>query len=154
MIKVTKLLYTLSIPTFLAVLLYVYALLPEQVGVFFDGNGMPEVEIAKADFFYAILGLFVITNGVIVMYRRMNRGNLNISKSSFEDMTSSEIVYHWLNGLSFVFNSIYIFSLTFIGLYYNSEHFDIANYTTLIYIGPVLLAGWVFWFIYLQFSSK
>lgn len=154
MIKITKLLYTLSIPIFLATLLYVYAFLPEQVGLFFDKNGETTLLMNKADFFYACLGLFVFTNGIILLYRKMNRGNLNLGKADFEDMTSAELVYHWLNGLSFVINVIYIFSIMFVGMYYNSEHFDIVNYVALIYLGPVMLAGWVFWFIYLQFSKK
>lgn len=154
MIKITKLLYTLSIFIFLATLLYVYAFLPDSIGVFFDGQGNSTVTINRTDFFYAALGLFVMTNGTILLYRKMKRGQLNISKTDFADMTLSEIIYHWLNGLSFVINVIYVFSLAFVGMYYNSEHFDITNYVSLIYIGPVLLAGWVFWYIYLQFSKK
>lgn len=154
MIKVTKLLYTLSIPIFLATLLYVYAFLPEQVGLFFNNKGDVTFLMNKADFFYAALGLFVLTNGTILLYRKMNRGHLNLGKTEFEDMTSAELIYHWLNGLSFVFNVIYVFSIIFVGMYHNSEHFDITNYIALIYLGPILLAGWVFWFIYLQFAKK
>ncbi|UXX78585.1 hypothetical protein N7E81_14585 [Reichenbachiella carrageenanivorans] len=154
MIKITKLLYTLSIFIFLAMLLYVYAFLPEQFGIFFDGSGKASIMIGRTDFFYAALGLFVLTNGAILLYRRMNRGSLNLSKTSFDEMSAPEIVYHWLNGLSFVINVIYIFSIMFVGMYHNSEHFDIANYAALIYIGPVLLAGWIFWFIYLQISKR
>ncbi len=154
MIKITKLLYTLSVLTFLVILLYVYAFLPEQIGVFFDSNGNASISLHRADFFYAALGLFVLTNGSILLYRKMNRGHLNISKTELEDMSSAELVYHWLMGLSFVINVIYIFSITFVGMYHNSEHFDITNYVALIYIGPILLAGWIFWFIYLQFSRR
>ncbi|MEO9966995.1 MAG: hypothetical protein ABJF11_14450 [Reichenbachiella sp.] len=154
MIKVTKLLYTLSIFTFLGILLYVYAFLPNKIGIFFDESGEATLAINKAVFFYACLGLFALTNGIIILYRRMSRGQLNLSQTDFKEMTTTEIAYHWLSGLSFVFNVIYIFSIMFIGMYYNSEHFDVTNYVTLIYIGPILLAGWFFWFIYLQFSKK
>lgn len=154
MIKITKLLYTLSIFVFLAILLYVYAFLPDQIGIFFESNGEATILIHRTDFFYSALGLFVLTNGLILLYRKMNRGNLNLGKSEFEDMTTSEIIYHWLNGLSFVINVIYIFSIMFVGMYHNSEHFDITNYVALIYIGPILLASWIFWFIYLQFSKR
>lgn len=154
MIKVTKLLYTLSIFVFLAILLYVYAFLPDQIGIFFERDGSASLTIQRADFFYAALGLFVLTNGAILLYRKMNRGHLNLGKTSFEDMSTAEQVYHWLMGLSFVINVIYIFSIMFVGMYHNSEHFDITNYVALIYIGPILLAGWIFWFIYLQFSKR
>ncbi|WP_422358965.1 hypothetical protein [Reichenbachiella sp.] len=154
MIKVVKLLYTLSIFVFLAVLLYVYAFLPNQIGIFFDAGGNATISMHRADFFYSALGLFILTNGSILLYRRMNRGHLNLGKSEFEDMTTAETIYHWLNGLSFVINVIYIFSIMFVGMYHNSEHFDITNYVALIYIGPILLAGWIFWFIYLQFSKR
>lgn len=154
MIKITKFLYTLSIFIFLAMLLYVYAFLPEQFGVYFDSSGEATIMMGRTDFFYAALGLFVLTNGAIVLFRRMNRGRLNLSKTSFDDMTTAEIIYHWLNGLSFVINVIYVFSIMFVGMYHNSEHFDISNYAALIYIGPVLLAGWIFWFIYLQISKR
>ena len=154
MIKITKLLYTLSILIFLAILLYVYAFLPNYIDVFFDASGEASISMHRTDFFYTALGLFVLTNGSIILYRKMNRGYLNINKTEFEDMSFAEVVYHWLMGLSFVFNVIYIFSIMFVGMYHNSEHFDITNYATLVYIGPILLAGWIFWFIYLQFSRK
>lgn len=154
MIKVTKLLYTLSIFVFLAMLLYVYAFLPDEIGVYFEVDGSASMILQRADFFYAALGLFVLTNGAILMYRKLNRGYLNLGKTDFDDMSTAELIYHWLMGLSFVINVIYIFSIMFVGMYHNSEHFDITNYVALIYIGPVLLAGWIFWFIYLQFSKR
>lgn len=154
MIKVIKLLYTLSILIFLGVLLYVYAFLPNIIGVYFDGSGSAQFSMHRADFFYAALGLFVLTNGAIILYRKMNRGSLNLSVSEFGEMSVPEQVYHWLMGLSLVINVIYVFSIMFVGMYHNSEHFDIKDYVALIYIGPLLLAGWIFWFIYLQFSKK
>lgn len=154
MTKVIKLLYALSIPVFLINLLYVYAFLPDRIGVFFDQSGTSTLTIGKTDFFYTALGFFILTNGLILLYRRLKRGHLNLGKTEFSEMTSTEVVYHWLNGLSFVINVIYTFSIMFIGMFYNAEHFDITNYVTLIYVGPVLLVGWVFWFIYLQFSKK
>ncbi len=152
--KIIKLLYTLSILTFLVILLYVYAFLPDQIGIFFDTNGQASVALNRADFFYAALGLFILTNGAILLYRKMNRGNLNLGITNMEDMSTAELIYHWLLGLSFTINVIYIFSIMFVGMYHNSEHFDITNYVALIYLGPILLAGWIFWFIYLQFSRR
>lgn len=152
--KIIKLLYILSVVTFLVILLYVYAFLPAQIGVFFDPNGQASILLNRADFFYTALGLFVLTNGSIILYRKMNRGNLNLEKTNIEEMSTAELVYHWLMGLSFTINVIYIFSIMFVGMYHNSEHFDITDYVALIYLGPILLAGWVFWFIYLQFSKR
>lgn len=154
MTKVIKLLYALSIPVFLINLLYVYAFLPDYVGIYFDQGGEAEMTVSKTDFFYSALGLFILTNGLILLFRRMKRGQLNLSKTEFSDMTGTEVFYHWLNGLSFVINVIYTFSIMFIGMFHSSEHFDITDYVALIYIGPVLLVGWVFWFIYLQFSKR
>jgi hypothetical protein len=68
-------------------------------------------------------------------------------------LTKPEQFFHWLGGLLFGFNLTIIFSLLFFGLYHNSEHFEIADYLVLLYIGPVIVIGWIFWLIYLLFFN-
>jgi hypothetical protein len=154
MIKIIKFIYGISILVYLFVLVYVYAFLPDQVGLLYDDLGKAILILSKSDFFYAALGLFVVTNGIILIYRRLNRGRLNLDKTDFDEMSLLERTYHWLNGLSFIFNVILSFSILFIGMFNNSDDFDISNYIAFIYIGPILLFGWIFWFVYMQFSKR
>lgn len=146
MIRIIKLLYAVSVLVFLVVLLYIYAFLPDQVGIYFNALGEPIWQITKAAFFYATLGVFVLTNGLILLYK-------NLSKSD-DAMRKWQTFSDWLSGLSLIINVTCIFSVLFIGMYHNAEHFDITNYIVLVYLGPALLVGWIFWFIYLQFLKK
>ncbi|MGL1885219.1 MAG: hypothetical protein OCD76_01795 [Reichenbachiella sp.] len=153
MVKAIKFCYLISVPVFLVVLLYYYALLPESVGVHYSQTGLVLRSISKADFFYSALGVFVITNLLIYVYRYLKKGVAVEEHIDFSQMNRAESIYHWFNGLSLMFNIFYILSVVFIGLYNSREHFDVSNYALLVYIGPFLIVSWFFWFLFLRFSK-
>lgn len=154
MVKAIKFCYLVSVPLFLATLLYYYALLPGTVGVYFSDSGLATYSISRGMFFYACIAVFVLTNGVIFLYRRMAKAQVNLDLIDFAQMNKAESTYHWFNGFSLMLNVFYILSILFIGLYNSRENFNINNYATLVYIGPILIVSWMFWFIYLQITKK
>jgi len=154
MVKAIKFCYLVSVPLFLVTLSYYYALLPGTVGVYFDASGLVSYSVLKGVFFYACIGVFVLTNGIIFLYRRMIKAHVNLDHIDFSQMNRVEINYHWFNGFSLMLNVFYILSILFIGLYNSREKFDINNYAALVYIGPIIIVSWILWFIYLQITKK
>ncbi|WP_109830280.1 hypothetical protein [Reichenbachiella versicolor] len=153
MIKIIKFKYWASVPIFLATILYVYALLPTDIGVMYDDNGSASYSINKSYFFYAYFALFILTNGLIRAYQHMILPKSEISMESYDQLSKEQKIYHWWTGLSLVFNVIYIFSSFYIGLY-NSRDVNPDHYVALVYLCPIILIGWVFYFFYLKFISK
>lgn len=154
MVKAIKFCYLASVPLFLAVLLYYYAFLPEEIALFFDKAGVGTFSLAKSNFFYLTLGLFIVTNGVITLYRQLAQTYVNQDLIDFADMNLQESLYHWVQGLSLMFNLLYVFSIVYLGLYYSKEGLNISSYNALVYLGPIFIVGWIFWLFYLLISKK
>lgn len=153
MSKIIKFSYWASIPIFLAVILYVYALLPNEIGVWYDDNGTAQYLASKSFFFYIYFGLFILTNALIYAYQKMAISSTDISMDAFSELSFKEITHHWLTGLSWVFNLIYILSSFYIGLY-NSRDVNPDHYVALVYLCPIVLISWIFYFIYLRVTKR
>ena len=155
MIKFIRFFYRLSLPVFLALLLYVYAILPDEpIGIYLGSGGLALLSWSKSDFFYALLGLFLFTNGIILLHRWLTRGQVDTNLSSYAHLAAHEVMYHWLNGLSLVFNLIYILSLMLVGMYYNSQLLSPHPYVLWLYLCLLLLVGWVFFLLYLRLTKR
>lgn len=154
MVKAIKFCYLASVPLFLAVLLYYYAFLPEEIALFYDEAGAASFSLEKSNFFYATLALFIVTNGAITIYRQLAQSYVNQDLIDFADMNLQESLYHWVQGLSLMFNLLYVFSIVYLGLFYSKEGLNISSYSTLVYLGPIFIVGWIFWLLYLLISKK
>ena len=153
MSKILKFKYWVSVSVFFGILLYVYALLPEQVGVYYDNIGSPVVETSKAMFFYTFIGLFIITNGIIMVYQGMLVPKKDVSMQYFSELPFIHKLYHWMTGLSTIFNVTFSFSLLYVGLY-NSRDVNPDHYLSLVFIGPVFLVCWLIYLLYLKVMDK
>ncbi|MCV9386113.1 hypothetical protein [Reichenbachiella ulvae] len=153
MVKAIKFCYLISIPLFLAVLLYYYAMLPDQLSLYFEGESSV-FNLSKGNFFYSAIGLFILTNGIIIIYRQLAQSQVDQSLIDFADMNRQESLYHWVQGLSLMFNVVYILSIIYIGLFHSKENFDITDYNILVYLGPIFIVLWIFWFFYLLATKK
>lgn len=149
MARIINLFYWTSIPFFLGMLLYVYAFLPIKVGLLYDAQGLSSWSMTKELFFYYSIGGFAMINVVIYLYRKSLAKGQRFEAVYWIEMKMGETVYHWLHGLAAAINFLLTFSVIFLGMYHNQEHFDIANYSFLIYLGPILVLGWFFSLFYL-----
>ncbi|SHK49115.1 hypothetical protein SAMN04488028_105185 [Reichenbachiella agariperforans] len=154
MVKAIKFCYLISVPIFLIVLLYYYALFPAQIDVYFNASGLATHSVDKSMLFYLAIGVFVVTNGLIFLYRRLKQSEVDMDLIDFGQMTKSESMYHWINGLSLMFNVTYILSIIYLGLFQSRQNLDITDYTVLVYLGPIFIILWIFWFLYLQITKK
>jgi hypothetical protein len=62
-----KAFYFLSLFGFIFFLLYFYSAMAESVGYSMDDNGLVINKISKETFFYSMIGIFVILNGLVLL---------------------------------------------------------------------------------------
>ena len=138
MIKAVKVLNTLSIIFFMAILLLVYAYLPIMVDVNVEGLK----DIHKQTFFYYIVGGFVVVNIILRLIRSLGAKHLPTEPQA------------WLSAIIFVINFNITLLVGFIGVWNNPTHIDPSSYGYLNYLGPVFIIIWVVGLIFLFFKKK
>lgn len=137
-----------SVVIFMGMLLYVYAFLPEKVGLYYDANEIALWTMGKTNVFYTFLGVFIFVNLITSLLSR-SIGIVPVDPAGFIKTEYFKYNLHlWSAGLSFILNLTIIFAIIFIGLYHNDEHFNISYFSFLIYVGPILLTIWIFVLLY------
>ena len=149
MYKVFKLLSRITAFIFVAMLLYVYAFLPEMVGLYFGGSEKAIFELSREAFFYSSIILFVVTT-VFLSYLKKSLKAVSTAEIS-SGLTESKVngLQFWANGMSVMFNLFLVFSVSFVGMYHNDEHFNNGYFAFLAYLGPLLLIGWIFYLVFI-----
>jgi len=151
--KIFKLLSRITVFIFLGILLYVYAFLPEVVNLYLDKSASGGLEIGKELFFYASLGVFIVST-LILSYLKKSLSLIPVnSTDSTMSVAKKSHLRTWANSLSVVLNLFFIFTVSFVGLFHNDEHFNISYFAVIIYIGPFLMLASIFYLIYI-FVSK
>ena len=139
--KIIKLAYWLSIPLFLIVLLYVYAMLPFEFKPF--GARHTLGVISKTQFFYFSFFSMLVPNALFYLYRKM----------AWKLEGGETDPSFWFMGLIFLINISLCFVVFTMGIYHSKDlNFD--HYEFLNYLGPILIVGWVFYGLYLRSAKK
>lgn len=147
--RIFKLVSRITILIFIVILLYVYAFLPEVVKLYIDENDVAIIAVGKEEFFYGCLGIFVVCT-LILSYLKKSLQSIPVTNSANSiSETKKESLQSWANSLSVVLYLFFTFTIAFIGMYHNSEHFNISNFAFMIYIGPILLIAWIFYLPFL-----
>ncbi|MEQ6119963.1 hypothetical protein [Reichenbachiella sp. MALMAid0571] len=151
--KVFKLISRITAFIFLGMLLYVYAFLPDMVSLYFDKNATGVLRVGKELFFYSALGLFIVSTLILsYMKKSLNLIQVNSSDGTMTmSIAKKSHLQTWANSLSVVFNLFFIFTVGFVGLFHNDEHFNISYFAVIIYIGPILMVASIFYLIYILF---
>ena len=151
--KVFKLISRVTAFIFLGMLLYVYAFLPDTVSLYFDKNATGVLQVGKELFFYSALGVFIVSTLILSYLKKsLNLIQVNSSDSTMSVAKKSQL-QTWVNSLSVAFNLFFIFTVGFVGLFHNDEHFNISYFAAIIYIGPLLMVGSIFYLVYILFSK-
>lgn len=152
--KIFKLLSRITVFIFLGILLYVYAFLPEVVSLYLNKSASGVLEIGKELFFYVSLGVFIVST-LILSYLKKSLSLIPVNTSySTMSVAKKSHLRTWANSLSVVFNLFFIFTVSFVGLFHNDEHFNISYFAVIIYIGPFLMLASIFYLIYIFVSKK
>ena len=125
-LKIFRAVWFLSLVAALAVFLYVYASLPEQVALAGDGG----IALSREAMFYCTLALLAVFNMMVFVFNRL------YSRQSADFLA-------WFHGLMVCFNLFIIILLGFINLYNSGERFDYPRLGVMIYGSIGLLAVWM-----------
>ena len=140
-LKIFKAVWFLSLMAWMALFLYVYASLPEEVLVREAEN---KVFLSREAVFYIFLAAIVLVNGLVFIVSRLFKGR--------------EGFLSWFYGLIICFNFFFVIVLSFINLINSGEKFHYARIGYVIY-GSVGLfvfwaVGWPLYSFFRKFLSK
>lgn len=154
MLRIAIFARVLTIILFLGVLLFVYAYLPEQVGVSADEYDKPNAFIGRELFFYSFLVVFSLVNLIFVLAGKL-LGSLAVGeKSFFASKGFKDRMTTWLIGLGVVINIFIIITVAFLGLFNNADYYHISQFSMLAYLGQAIIFIWIVLFFYLLIKRK
>jgi len=140
-LKIFKAVWFLSLMAWLALFLYVYASLPEEVLIREAEN---KVFLSREAVFYLFLAAIVLVNGLVFIVSRL--------------FTDRENFLSWFCGLIICFNFFFVIVLNFINLVNSGEKFNYDRIGYVIYgsVGLFVLwaVGWPVYSFFRKFLSK
>lgn len=136
--KLFKLFWFITIFLFLAGLFFIYAALPERVGMLVNSHGLPNEFIDKAYFFYGVLTIFVLTNALLyTLYKLLyatGRREATVAKMEFKQALGS-----WLLGFAAVLNIFFVLAQILFSMINSREKYDAMDFLPIVYTGPALI---------------
>ena len=132
-VKIFKGVWFLSLLTTLAVLLYVYASLPEEIQVM---EGERAFSISRNGLFYSALGLLSVFNILVFIFSKLFQAKNGLFAA-------------WFYGLVCFLHLFLIVALQFFNVYNSQENFKYESIGYIIYGSISLVVVWFFlWPIY------
>ena len=141
---------------FLVSILLIYANLPESVDVTLGNRDISVELLSRNAFFYAMIALVVISNGVLLALARavalLKPQQQSASADPAQGTLRKAKIANWLGGFSVVLNIFYIIGVFFIGFHNDPQYVAPESYRILVYGSVLLIVGWLVWlpFIFLN----
>lgn len=132
MARMIKAFWFISLLIGLAVLLYVYAGLPEQVAYEIEKSGASY--IGREAFFYLSLAVLVIANFSLYTVSRSLR---------YRRASTNNLMTNWQLSLAGVLNFFFIVVWNFISVVNSGENFNYDNFGYMIYVALGLIVIWI-----------
>lgn len=140
---------TFSIAVFLGVLLYVYAYLPENVGVDADEKDEFSTFISKEAFFYFSLIIFSLVNIVFIVFANLMQVIPVRPQGFFTTPDFKERIHNWFSSFGLIINLFFISVVAFIGFFNNADYYHVSSFSIFAYLGQALIFIWIVLFFYL-----
>ena len=144
--KVFRLVTRITSLIFLFILVYVYAFLPETLEL--KLTGVDTLKVNREHFFYGVLVFFILSSLLLALLKKFME-RIPTSPKVFITEARKSGLLAWAEGMGAVINLFLTFTVSFIGMNHNSEHFNINHFVFLVYLGPFMIIGWFFYLIYL-----
>lgn len=144
--KLVGFIRTASYLIFLGALIWAYASMAADVTYRFDGDGSAMEIMDKNNFFFASIGIFLITNIICVFF--LNTLKKIKSTEDGKGMRNRSLkldVITWVKGFAAILNIMFTTFVFFLG-FMNMNELKMNILGFYIYVGPILL---IFWFFYL-----
>ena len=136
-VRISSAIRTISVLLLLFVLMYVYANLPDHLGLISDDAGRPDELISKNAFFFGALFTLALTNGIILVLigvvkkRRMSPDAVKVG------------ILVGLNGLVAWLNIFFATCLIFISAFNSLEKVDLDVFGVPMVIVGVFTLCWI-----------
>ncbi len=155
MVKLFNLARVVTSILLILVLLFVYANLPERVGLFYSASGQMEFYLNKNDFFYSSLILSLAINLIVIVFVKVFQSlPVKPDRVFFTNEWFKEKLIAWLAALSPVMNLFFIFIVSFVGIYNSGDAELINSYGYLAYLGQFLVLGWLVALIFIVLNKS
>jgi len=136
-VKIFKGVWFLSLMATLAVFLYVYASLPEEVEV---SGGQMAMALSRNVIFYLTLAVLSVLNALVVTFSKLYRQN-------------NELFVAWFYGLVAFLHLFLIVALQFFNVFNSQENYDYSRLGFIIYTSITLVLIWFFiWPVYIVYA--
>jgi len=135
MFKVLKFLTNFTILVFLAVVLTVYAFMPQPAGILFDEEGKTIYSVPRDTFFYFSLFAFIAIQLIVFFFIK------NLEKKAEGDVMQRFLI--WSQGFNLAINLFFILFLVFIGLANNAVDYSFSSIQFILYAAPLVVILWV-----------
>jgi hypothetical protein len=157
MSRIIKFIWFLSVVVFLAMLLWVYAYLPNRVGIMADHEGIADTFVSKGNFFYLALGIFLLVNGALfVMRRLLAPGDFSTPKAPAlaARVGMRADLADWMLGFATALNLFFILTMSYLSVFNNPDGGNINFYGVLVITGPLLIALMLLVLVYLFLKKR
>ena len=122
--------------------MYVYANLPDVIGLESDESGKPVGLVGKNIFFYGTLFFLTLTNGIFLILIRLYSRIISLNEKY------KHALLIWLNGLMGTLNFFFALALIFISAFNSLEKLDLDNFGITVLAAGGLVITWILGFSY------
>ncbi|MEM8968910.1 MAG: hypothetical protein AAGE93_21010 [Bacteroidota bacterium] len=152
--KFVKIAWGFTFLGFLIALSLSYAFLPIEVGLQADSNGQPDQFINRETFFYLSLGTFVVVNIICLVFFRVLNALPASSTVFYRSILFKERIRDWFGAFTTVINIFLICIVSYLSLFNNQGDYQIGQFNWIMWVGPLLFAGVLVWFVVILLSPK
>ncbi len=149
--RLSKAFYFLSVFFFLIGFMFIYSSSPEFVTYELSDRGLPLKQFSKETFFYLFLGVFVLSNILLIIPAKLIelQYNLTLKKLFPKGAKFRDRMLLWIYSFAAMVNLS-----TFILIFYlyritNMEEFQDSSFDFFFYLVPVIFVVWIIGLFYI-----
>lgn len=155
--RLIKFSWVISSLMFLMVLLWVYAYMPDTVGIDNNITGPESERMSRETFFYLSLAIFAFANAALFALRKsllLNTRSRQVAVSPSRKEGLFLDLGNWSLSFAAGLNFFFILSILYLGFFNNPEGRDFAHYAPVVYGGPVIIGILFIALIYILLKKR
>ena len=140
---------------FLIALVWSYAYIPDEIAYKVSRENQLVAFTSKQNFFFVSLVIFILANVVCITFAGiLKKVKTQEDGVGIRNRSLKLDVITWTHGFSGVINLFFSLLLLFIGYLNGVEAYQVSGFGTMIYIGPVIIVGWLLYLIVLLAKKR
>ena len=142
-----------SVLVFLGVVLFTYGFLRNDIALSLQEGNFPAIHLSKSQFFYAAIGVFLVSNVIFYSLARLLKLRLEKLDDESVEYQSKYNLRNWLMSFSLILNVFYGLSVIIISVINNPSETSLEKYAFLAYLGPFLILVGIVALIYILYKN-